>query len=161
MACGTGPSLDFPYGFFDGAVANYKGGVSFCLVLNESHSFEFAMGAGICTNPKAELMALWALLSVAKMMGIPCLNIFGDSTVIINWANFHASLDPPNLSHWCMDTRRLISSFIHLSFTHTYREHNQLANKLSKYAQSLAPGCGNYSKFLEGHLVLSDTFHLF
>ena len=69
-ACGTGPSLVFPYGFFDGAAANYKGGVGFCLVLNESHSFEFAMGAGSCTNTKVELIALWALLSVEKLMGI-------------------------------------------------------------------------------------------
>ena len=94
----------FSYGFFDGAIVDYKGGVGFSLALNESHSFEFAMGVGICTNTKAELMALWALLFVANMMGIPCLNIFGDSTVIINWEKLHASLDPPDLSHWCMDT---------------------------------------------------------
>ena len=132
--------------------------MGFCLVLNESHSFEFAMGAGYSTNTKAELMALWALLSVAKLMGIPCLNIFGDSAVIINWENFHASLDPLDLSHWCMDTRRLICCFPHLSFSHTYREHNQLADKLSKSALSLTPGCGDFSEFLEGHLASSDTF---
>ena len=66
--CGPDPYLVFPYGFFDGAAVDYKGGVGFSLVLNESHSFEFAMGASICTNTKAELMALWVLLSVAKMM---------------------------------------------------------------------------------------------
>ena len=81
---GPGPSLVFPYGFFGGAAADYKGGVGFSLPMNESHSFEFAMGASICTNTKAELMALWALLSVANMMGIPCWNILGDSAVIIN-----------------------------------------------------------------------------
>ena len=108
-----GPSLVFPYGFFDGAATNHKGGIGFCLVLNESHSFEFAMGAGLCTNTKVELIALWALLSVAKLMGIPCLNIFGDSTIIINWAKCHASLDLSDLIHWCMDTRRLISCFLH------------------------------------------------
>ena len=89
----------FPYGFFDGATADYKGGVGFSLALNESHTFEFAMGAVFCTNTKSELMALWALLSVANIMGIPCLNILGDSTVIIKWENFHASLYPLDLSH--------------------------------------------------------------
>ena len=68
-------------------------------MLNESHAFVFAMGAGICTNTKAELMALWVLLSVSKMMGIPCLNIFGDSALIINWENLQVSLDSPDLSH--------------------------------------------------------------
>ena len=123
-AYGSGPALVFPYGFFDGAAASYNGGVSFYLFLNESHSFEFAMEAGTCTNTKAELIALWALLFVTKMMGIPLLNIFCDSAVIINWAKGNAALNPPNLSHWCMYTRSLSTFFIHLSFSHTYREHN-------------------------------------
>ena len=121
---GPGPTLAFPYGFFDGAATNYKGGEGFYLALNESHSFEFAMWAGICTNTKAELMALWALLTVANRMGIPLLNIFGDSTVIINWENYQDSLDSPCLSHWCMDTKRLMSFFSILPIKHTYQEHN-------------------------------------
>ena len=96
-----------------------------------------------------------------KLMGIPCLNIFCDSVVIINWEKGNAFLNLPKLSHWCMDTRRLISCFLHLSFSHTYREHNQLADRLSKSALSLAPGSGNFSEVLEGHLVLSDSFQLF
>ena len=82
---GPGPTLVYPCGFFDGAAADYKGGAGFYLALNESHTFEFAMGGDLCTNTKAELMALWALLTVANRMGIPLLNIFGDSAVIINW----------------------------------------------------------------------------
>ena len=131
------------------------------MALNESHTFEFVMGASICTNTKAELMALWALLSMENIMGIPLLNIFGDSAIIINWENFHASLDPPDLSHWCMDTRRLISYFSFLSFSHTYREHNQLADRLSKKSQTLAPGYGSFSEFIDGKFVMTDTFHLF
>ena len=119
------------------------------------------MGAGSCTNTKVELLALWALLSVEKLMGIPCLNIFGDSAVIINWAKGNAALNPPDLSHWCMDTRSLSTCFLHLSFSHTYREHNQLANRLSKFALSLALGCGNFFEFLDGLLASSDTFQLF
>ena len=119
------------------------------------------MGAGTCTNTKAELIALWALLLVTKMMGIPLLNIFGDSAVIINWAKGNVALNPPDISHWCMDTRSLISYFHHLSFSHTYREHNQLADRLSKSALSLAPRCGKYSEFLDGLLASHDTFQRF
>ena len=43
---GPGPNLVYPCGFFDGALANNIGGVSICLYLNETHSFEFAMGTG-------------------------------------------------------------------------------------------------------------------
>lgn len=83
-AIGLEPVLVPPYGFFDGAATEGIGGVGFCLYLKVSHSFEFAMGAGTCTNTKAELIALWALLHVTLSMGIPKLNIFCDSEVIIN-----------------------------------------------------------------------------
>ena len=160
-AFGSGHVLVYPCGFFDGAYASNIGGVGFCLFLNESHSFEFAMGAGTCTNTKAELIALWALLHIAQVMEIPTLYIFGDSTVIINWEKGIAALSPPDLSHWCRDTRKLCTCFHHLSFSHTYREHNQLADSLSKSALSLAPGIGSYSKNSEGLLASRDTFKIF
>ena len=58
---GPSPTLVYPCGFFDGAAADSKGGADFFFSLNESHSYEFAMGGGICTNTRAELLALWAL----------------------------------------------------------------------------------------------------
>ena len=82
---GPGHVLVYPGGFFDGAFAKNVGGVGFYLFLNESHSFEFALGVGNCTNTKAELVGLWALMLTAEMMGIPTLNVFGDSSVVINW----------------------------------------------------------------------------
>ena len=160
-AIGAGPILVSPYGFFDGAAANGYGGAGFCLFLSESHSYEFALGDSSCTNTKAELIALWALLYVTLLMGIPKMNIFGDSAVIISWEKGITALNPPALSDWCMDTRRLISCFHHLSFSHIFREHNQLADRLSKSVLTLALGCGKYSEFIEGLLVSHDTFHLF
>ena len=157
-AIGSGPVLVSPYGFFDGAAANGYGGVGFCLYLNESHLFEFALGAGTCTNTKAELIALWALLHITQLMGIPKLNIFGESAIIISWAKVIATPNPPALSHWCRDTRRLISCFHHLSFSHIFCEHNHLADSLSKSALSLAPGCGKYSEFIEGLMASHDSF---
>ena len=76
---GQGPILVYPYGFFNGASAKGTGGVGYCLLLSESHSLEFALGASPCTNTKAELIGLWALLYTTQMMGIPKLRIYGDS----------------------------------------------------------------------------------
>jgi len=81
---GPGPNLVYPCGFFDGASAKNIGGVGICLYLNETHSFEFVVGTGLCTNTKAELVGLWVLLLITQMMGIPTLKVFGDSSVIIN-----------------------------------------------------------------------------
>ena len=62
---GSGPSLAYPCGFFYGALTKNIGGVGICIYLNKTHSFEFALGAGTCTNTKAELISLWALLHVS------------------------------------------------------------------------------------------------
>ena len=158
---GPGPVLVYPCGFFDGASAKNVGGGGFCLYLNESHSFEFAVGVDSCTNTKSELIGLWALLHIAQMMGIPTLNILGDSSSIINWDKGTASLSPPKLHHWCRDTRKLCSCFLELSFCHFYREYNQHADCLSKKALTLAPGSGSYSELIEGHLASHDSFELF
>ena len=92
-AIGAGPALILPYGFFDGVATSGFGGAGFCLFLNESHSLEFALGARNCTNTKAKLISLWALLNVTQSMGIPKLNIFGDSAVIIGWAKGTSTLN--------------------------------------------------------------------
>ena len=159
-ALGPGPVLVYPCGFFDGASAKNVGGVGYCVFLNESHSLEFALGAGNCTNTKAELVGLWALLHTTQMMGIPTLKVFGDSLVIINWAKCTATLSPPELHHWCRETRKLCSRFLELSFCHIYREHNQQADRLSKTALSLALGFGSYSEFFDGLLASHENFKL-
>ena len=105
----------------------------------------------------------WALglLHTTQMMGIPKVRIYGDSSVIINWGKGTASLSPPELFHWCRDTRKLCYCFLELTFCHIYREFNQHVDCLSKKALSLAPESGSYSEFLDGHLTSLDNFELF
>ena len=151
----------FPCGFFDGASNSKAAGVGYSLYLNESHHFEFALGVGYGTNTKAELISLWALLLSSQMVGIPLSHIFGDSQVIINWAKGSTALSPPDLFHWCRETKKLMSRFSDLLFIHIYREHNQIANQLSKIALSFSPRTGCFSEYMEDQLVTHDSFQLF
>ena len=95
------------------------------------------------------------------MMGLPKIQIFGDSSVIINWAKGTASLSPPELTHWCRDIRKICTCFLELYFDHVYREHNQIADNLSKKSLTFAPGSGFYSEFYDGQLTTHDRFMLF
>ena len=139
---GINPHIHFPCGFFDGAAEGNNGGDGFVLLLSDSHTLDFSLGCGRSTNTRAELLALWALLVVSKHLGIPLLTIFGDSLVIINWANRNASLDSPSLDHWCKDIRSLMYNFSRLTIKHICREHNQQANCFSKKVLVLDPGFG-------------------
>ena len=158
---GKPPCKVFPCGFINGASNCMTAGVGFCLYLNDSHYLEFSLGVGYGTNRKVEFLSLWELLLSSQMMGIPLSHVYGDSQVIINWVMGSTALSPPDLVHWCRETKKLISSFQDLSFTHIYREHNRMADRLSKSALSFPRGKGNVKEYFENHLVPQDTFQLF
>ena len=145
----------------DDASKYMTAGAGFCIFINESHRLEFSLGVGHGTNTKAELLSLWALLHTSHMMGIPLTQVYGDSQVIINWVRGSADLSPPDLIHWCRETKNLLAAFHDLSFAHIYREHNQLADRLSKIALSHSQGIGSFMEFIENHLVSHDTFQLY
>ena len=158
---GMSPMIQFPCGFFDGAATKDKGGAGFVLHFNNSHSIHFSMGCGRCTNTKAEMMALWALLTVSKIMGIPLLSIYGDSLVIISWATSKISLNLPQLKHWGDDDRDHLQKSPELIVKHVYREHNQIADILSKNALLLDSGHGTYKEILNETPTGYGNFQLF
>ena len=131
------------------------------LHLNDSHFLSFSLGYGKSTNTRAEILALWVLLVVSKLLGIPLQTIYGDSLVIINWANKLSSLDSPSLKHWCEDIRSLTLLFSPLTLSHICHDHNQQADCLSKKALVLDPGIGIFSEFMEGMISDHGNFQLF
>ena len=98
------------------------------------------LGCGSSTYTRAELLALWASLYIAKDIGLPYLHIFGNSSVIINWAKGESTLDMVNLEAWCLNTGKLMSSFTLVDFNHVYREHNKRAVSLSNEGMRMASG---------------------
>ena len=119
------------------------------------------MGCGRCTNTKSEMIALWALLTVSKIMGIPFHSIFGDSLVIISWASGKNTLNLPHLSHWGDYIRDLLQNFPELIVKHIYHEHNQIADILSKNALLLDSGHGTYKEILNEISTIHGNFQLF
>ena len=158
---GIRPQILYPCGFFDGAATENIGGASFVLLMSDSHTLGFSLGCGTRTNTREKFLDLWALLAVAKHLGIPLLTIFGDSLVIINWENRIASLDSPSLDHWCKDIRSLMNILSRLTIKHIYREHNQQDDGLSKKALVLDPSFGFFTEFLDGMIVDHGNFQLY
>ena len=84
---------------------------------------------------------------MAKDIGLPYLHIFGDSSVIINWARNESTLTMVNLEAWCINIRKLIPLFTFVDFCNVFREHNQRADTLSNEGLNM----------VAGHLSLIET----
>ena len=95
------------------------------------------------------------------MVGLPVKMIYGDSLVIISWVNGTHTLDIPTLKHWCDDINYMLRMVQPMSFNHIYREHNTLANDLSKQALLLDLGIGHFTETMDGLSIREGHFSLF
>jgi ribonuclease HI len=135
----TRPS-DFTYheGFtiacFDGA-ANADGnlcGTGGFLKTHGSNVTRWIMNCGQGTNTKAELLGVWASLTVAQHLSYTKLQILGDSKVVIDWLNKRGRLQACAIEGWKGKVHGLLKMFQDISFHHIYRAHNKEADILSK-----------------------------
>ena len=106
-------------------------------------------------------MALWASLYIANDIGLSYLYVFGDSLMIINWAKNESTISLVNLDSWCLDTRKLISLFTHMDFSHVFREHNKRADTLSKEGILMAAGQFTFTETCEDEVYREVSLQLF
>ena len=119
------------------------------------------MGCGLCTNSRAKLLALFGLLYVANSMGLPGISVYGDSLMVIDWVKGRTKLKVLNLEHWCKRINDMVHDFISFSCQHIYREHNQMADRLSKEALILTAGSFIVQEYMEGEMIHEVTKELF
>ena len=119
----------------------------------KNQHFHFWLGMGAGTNTKAELVALWALLRLARELNIDHISILGDSMAIIGWANKVHPIRNIKLQGWLNKTADIIDTFQQLYFQHHHREHNTTADRLSKRGLRRIEGHIIIEEFLEGSRV--------
>ena len=95
------------------------------------------------------------------ILGLPIKLIYGDSSVIISWLNRLSALEVPALMHWRGDIKNMLHATPQVIFKHIYREHNSLADGLSKEALYLDMGHGHYTEFLDGLVINKGHFVLY
>ena len=67
----------------------------------------------------------------------------------------------PSLMHWCDEIKNMLHLVPLVIFKHIYREHNMLADSLSKQALKLDMGYGSYIESLDGMVIEDGQFMLF
>jgi ribonuclease HI len=111
--CLVTQSDGFSIAFFDGAAQSDKkvcgaGGV---IKTSDSLVYRWHLNSGEGTNTKAELLGIWATLTLAIHLSLPKLQAMGDSRVIIDWLNDRGKLQACTIEGWKLRTKELIKKF--------------------------------------------------
>jgi ribonuclease HI len=126
-------------------------GVGGVLVVNDHCKYKWLLNCGPGTNTRTELLGAWALLTVASRLSIQSLHVMGDSKIVIDWLRGKGRLQVISLDCWKDNLIALIASFQKVSFSHVYREDNQMADSLSKLALTVDPGKLIYYQCIEAN----------
>ena len=122
------------WGFFDGAMGGVldRCGGRVVLYFDSQNYLFFKTRLGVGSNNFVELSALRLLMSKALERGVRSIQIFGDSKIIINWANGFQQCHILRLMPLLDEVLLLKHHFDFISFTHVYRERNTTTDRLSK-----------------------------
>lgn len=110
---------------------------------------------------KAEILGLWCVLTVANIIGLSDVAIFGDSRVTIKWARGEYALNNIPLFYWCSRIKVLLQQFENLTLDHIYRQFNSMADALSKEAYSRAEGVICWEEHFESMMVDSGLVQIY
>lgn len=121
--------------------------------------YKIWMSCSSDSNSEGEIFALWMLLFFTHLQ-LDGIRIFEDAKVIIAWALNANNINILYLSAWMKNTRLLIRNFKDISFSHVFRELNQLADSLPKRALYVEEGYIFSEKWVDG-VDIVDKIHIY
>ncbi|TYK06432.1 uncharacterized protein E5676_scaffold163G001350 [Cucumis melo var. makuwa] len=124
--------------FFDGATRRSEAGVGIVFISPEKHmlSYSFTLGE-LCSNNVVEYQAFIIGLQMASEFGIKCIEIFGDSKLIINQLSYQYEVKHQDLKPYFSYARRLMDKFDSIILEHIPRSENKKADALANLATAL------------------------
>jgi ribonuclease HI len=121
---------------FDGASRGNPGpaGIGAVIFHNGKEIWASCQYIGTKTNNQSEYSALILGLKEALTRDIKCLQVYGDSQLVINQINGEYKVKNPGLQDLYKEVQDLQAHFESIVFTHVYREFNKRADQLSNMA---------------------------
>ena len=145
--------------FFDGAVRQEDSGAGIVFVSLQKQVLPFAFVLSEpCSNNVVEYQALIAGLQMALDMKISCLEVYGDSKLVINQLLTHYEVKNEGFIPYFQMATRLINKFDGVSLEHIPRNENRMADAVANLATTLALSEGEKANVpVCNHWVLSYT----
>jgi ribonuclease HI len=99
-------------GWFDGAAQQNgdQSGAGGVIKINEHTTYKWTLNCGHGTNTRAELLGVWASLTLASRLSITDFLVLGDSKIVIDWLNRKGALQVVTLDCWKDRIYELIKS---------------------------------------------------
>ncbi|XP_066341969.1 uncharacterized protein [Miscanthus floridulus] len=88
------------------------------------------------SNNVVEYEACLHRLHIAVELGVKCLIVYGDSTLVINHVNKDRSYSSEKMDAYCAKIRKIKGKFYGIKYHHVVQDQNQLTNLLSKIGSS-------------------------
>ena len=129
------------------------------LYLSDEHFFTFFAVLGMGTNNFAELSALKLLIILALKQGVKCLQIFGDSQLVINWVSGKYRINNILLTQILQEVIRLSNFLEKVECKHIHRERNSKAYSLANAGAYVVEGHWRIKEFRGDESY--ETFQIF
>jgi ribonuclease HI len=123
--------------YFDGSVMKEGGGVGLVFISPLGMRMEYMMRLHFpASNNTTEYEALINGLRIAVELGIKCLEIRGDSELVVDQVMKDKNCADPKMAAYCQAVRDLEGKFHGLELHHVLRDYNKAANILTKASSS-------------------------
>jgi ribonuclease HI len=121
--------------YFDGLVKKIGEGVSLLFISPVGEHMRYAVCQHFpAPNNMAEYEALLSGLKIAIKTGITCLDVRGDSQLVIDQVMKNAARHDDKMEAYCNAVRALEDRFYSIELNHVPRRYNEEADELAKFA---------------------------
>jgi ribonuclease HI len=121
--------------YFDGSVMKTGAGAGLLFVSPLEEHMRYTVCLHFPTsNNMAEYEALLCGLKIAIELGVKCLDVRGDSQLVIDQVMMNASCHDDKMEAYCKAVRALEDKFYGIELNHMPRRYNEEADKLAKIA---------------------------
>jgi ribonuclease HI len=90
--------------------------------------------------------------------GLISFKVMGDSSMVINWMKGSLQVQNNSLLPLAQQLKEISNQFLWVSYTHIYREHNKIADQLSKEGLQLPELYGSLEEVQDGHTMVLQQF---
>jgi ribonuclease HI len=123
--------------YFDGSVMKEGAGVGLVFISPLGMRMEYMMRLHFpASNNTAEYKALINGFRIAVKLGIKCLEIRGDSELVVDQVMKDKNCVDPKMAAYCQAVRDQEGKFHDLELHHVLRDYNKAANILTKASSS-------------------------